>query len=434
MTPNSESYNSGSNLVSNWESNLESNKWESEADYELGASDLGTPRLPESEALEHLELLMEQLQMVQHIAHQGHWLTTHELAMVLNLPLHSLQKIITEAQQNRINYSGQNNHLEPVYTFPWRNFYCQLIIELSPNLPHHSGEPVIFWQIVPRKTIATANTVNSLSNSSSASSSSSKSQYVTPTFELIHYPATNYIAAPSPIAPQPSTQPSPTIASSSPSLPNTIAPVLFTETNAFAQSPSEIIPVPFLQIDEFLSWQQLRDLFRYTIAQESNFMGSINTNGDENYRRSQVLYQFPEFESLIKTKLSAQIESVCQQLKIRSFIPLGIEAQLTAHNDGHFYKLHNDNGSPDTVNRILTYVYYFHREPKGFTGGELVLHDGAMENNIMMAAHSSHTIQPRNNSIVFFPSYFMHEVLPITCPSRKFVDSRFTINGWVRGA
>ncbi len=430
MTPNSESYNSGSNLVSN----LESNNWGSEVGYELRASSLATPRLPESEAIEHLELLMEQLQMVQHIAHQGHWLTTHELAMVLNLPFHSLEKIITEVQQNRTNHSSQNNDPEPVYTFPWRNFYCQLIIEPLQNFPNYNGEPVIFWQIVPRKTISTANTINS----SSASSSSSKSQYVTPAFELIHYPETNYTTASSQttpqIAPQPITQPNPTTALASQPLPNAIAPVLFTETNAFAQSPNEIIPVPFLQIDEFLSWQQLRDLFRYTIAQESNFMGSINTNGDENYRRSQVLYQFPEFESLIKTKLSAQIESVCTQLKIRSFIPLGIEAQLTAHNDGHFYKLHNDNGSPDTVNRILTYVYYFHREPKGFTGGELVLYDGAMENDIMMAAHSSHTIQPRNNSIVFFPSYFMHEVLPITCPSRKFVDSRFTINGWVRGA
>ncbi len=132
--------------------------------------------------------------------------------------------------------------------------------------------------------------------------------------------------------------------------------------------------------------------------------------------------------------MAGQIESICSQLKIHSFVPLGIEAQLTAHNDGHFYKIHNDNGSPDTMNRVLTYVYYFHREPKGFSGGELLLYDGAMHNNSMMAVRSSHTIQPRNNSIVFFPSHFMHEVLPITCTSRAFRDSRFTINGWVRSA
>ncbi|MGB8690572.1 MAG: proline hydroxylase, partial [Microcoleus sp.] len=33
---------------------------------------------------------------------------------------------------------------------------------------------------------------------------------------------------------------------------------------------------------------------------------------------------------------------------------------------------------------------------------------------------------------VFFLSRYMHEVLPVSCPSKAFADSRFTINGWVR--
>jgi hypothetical protein len=41
-------------------------------------------------------------------------------------------------------------------------------------------------------------------------------------------------------------------------------------------------------------------------------------------------------------------------------------------------------------------------------------------------------VEPRHNSIIFFPSEYMHEVMPVICPSREFVDSRFTINGWVR--
>ncbi|MBE9012911.1 2OG-Fe(II) oxygenase, partial [Pseudanabaenaceae cyanobacterium LEGE 13415] len=43
-------------------------------------------------------------------------------------------------------------------------------------------------------------------------------------------------------------------------------------------------------------------------------------------------------------------------------------------------------------------------------------------------------IQPINNSIIFFPSHFLHEVLPVSCPSRQFADSRFTLNGWIRRA
>ncbi|MEI6429038.1 MAG: 2OG-Fe(II) oxygenase [Pseudanabaena sp. ELA607] len=393
------------------------------------------PSLPTPEALEHLELLMEQLQMVQHIANQGYWLTTNELAMLLNLPTAAIEQIIAELERNHSNKSSQNPNLDPAHSFPWRNFRCYLILKSSSNSLTAANSPSqIFWQIAPEIAATAPYTTKSEPSKSLFPSpkSNHSPEYITPQFELIHYPITNYTT--STTANQITAQPANTTQTETNHISATIAPILFTEANAFAQAPSEIIPIQFLQIDNFLSWQQLRDLFRYTIDQETNFVGSINTNGDESYRRSQVLYQFPEFEALLKSKLTGYIEKVCEQLKIRSFIPIGIEAQLTAHNDGHFYKLHNDNGSPDTANRILTYVYYFHREPKGFSGGELVLYDGAMENNLMMAAHSSHQIQPRNNSIVFFPSQFMHEVLPIICPSRKFVDSRFTINGWVRGA
>jgi len=108
-----------------------------------------------------------------------------------------------------------------------------------------------------------------------------------------------------------------------------------------------------------------------------------------------------------------------------------IESQLTAHNDGNYYKVHNDNGSSNTATRELTYVYYFHREPKPFLGGELVIYDSKIENTYYVNADSFKTIEPRNNSIVFFLSRYMHEVLPVSCLSRSFQDSRFTINGWI---
>ena len=49
-----------------------------------------------------------------------------------------------------------------------------------------------------------------------------------------------------------------------------------------------------------------------------------------------------------------------------------------------------------------------------------------------VAADSARLIEPRNNSIIFFLSRYMHEVLPVSCPSQSFADSRFTVNGWVR--
>ena len=110
-----------------------------------------------------------------------------------------------------------------------------------------------------------------------------------------------------------------------------------------------------------------------------------------------------------------------------------LELQMTSHNDGDYFKLHNDNGSPDTADRVVSFVYYCNLLPKRFSGGELRLYDSRVENSYWVAADTFQTVEPINNSIVFFPSRLLHEVMLIQCESRAFADSRFTLNGWVRG-
>jgi Rps23 Pro-64 3,4-dihydroxylase Tpa1-like proline 4-hydroxylase len=39
-------------------------------------------------------------------------------------------------------------------------------------------------------------------------------------------------------------------------------------------------------------------------------------------------------------------------------------------------------------------------------------------------------IEPGQNRLVAFPSWAPHEVMPISCPSRRFIDSRFAVNCW----
>ncbi|MCU0524094.1 MAG: 2OG-Fe(II) oxygenase [Elainella sp. Prado103] len=188
----------------------------------------------------------------------------------------------------------------------------------------------------------------------------------------------------------------------------------------------------YLQLDHFLTVDEHRALLAYVEQHQSEFVGTTTFTGAQNYRESVVLYAFPEFEDLIRQRLVSIAPQVFAHLGLPAFPISQIEAQLTAHNDGQFYKVHNDNGSADTITRELTYVYYFYREPKPFTGGELVIYDSKVENNYYVQADTFQTIEPRNNSIVFFRSRYMHEVLPIQCPSQNFLDSRFTINGWIR--
>jgi SM-20-related protein len=196
---------------------------------------------------------------------------------------------------------------------------------------------------------------------------------------------------------------------------------------------SNIVPSSFIQLDNFLSQAERQDLLNFVLQKQSSFVPSSNSANDLDYRRSLVLHSFPKFSALMIKRIKEAFQDVCKALKI-NFAISDVEAQLTAHNDGNYYKVHNDSGSPDTSTRELTFVYYFYREPKAFLGGELVIYDSKIENNYYIKADSFQTVEPLNNSIVFFPSHYMHEVLPIQCPSQAFADSRFTINGWIRRA
>lgn len=177
----------------------------------------------------------------------------------------------------------------------------------------------------------------------------------------------------------------------------------------------------YYQIDNFLEPQQNLDLLRSAIELESCFTPTTTSTGAENYRQSTVLYSLPPATGQVLERISQVLPVVIEKLGILRFDITQTECQMTSHNDGHYYKIHNDNGSSDTYDRVLSYVYYFYNCPKAFEDGELKIH-----------GNPDSIVEPRNNSIVFFQSSLMHEVLPISCPSRVFKDGRFTVNGWLR--
>ncbi|WP_299404253.1 2OG-Fe(II) oxygenase [Acaryochloris sp. IP29b_bin.148] len=213
---------------------------------------------------------------------------------------------------------------------------------------------------------------------------------------------------------------------------------LVTEPPMYIQSALDpapapgVIPSPYVQMDDFLTTAEHHTLLQTAIQHESSFVPTQTTTDTPDYRQSKILPHLDRLADRVLERIEQVLPEVLKQLDLPVFRASEIETQLTSHNDGNFYKLHNDNGSPDTATRELTYVYYFYQHPKPFSGGELQVYDSKIENNFYVAADSYQTVDPRNNSIVFFLSRYMHEVLPVSCPSRTFADSRFTINGWIR--
>ncbi|AFY95064.1 2OG-Fe(II) oxygenase [Chamaesiphon minutus] len=188
-----------------------------------------------------------------------------------------------------------------------------------------------------------------------------------------------------------------------------------------------------VQIDNFIEPEVHDRLLKFVRDSQAQFMPSeigIDNTALAIHRRSSILESFPEFEKILNRKIAAILPDIFSKLGLPDFPIERLETQLTAHNDGDYYRVHNDSGTTESSDRILTYVYYFYQEPKAFSGGELRIYETNLNTQIHYA-DSFQTIEPRNNSIVFFPSAYMHEVLKINCPSQAFADSRFTMNGWV---
>ncbi|MEM1172372.1 MAG: 2OG-Fe(II) oxygenase [Cyanobacteria bacterium P01_H01_bin.35] len=188
-----------------------------------------------------------------------------------------------------------------------------------------------------------------------------------------------------------------------------------------------------VKIDNFLTEGENQKILESVIKLEGYFQKSLTSlsNNDSDFRQSKVLHLAPISKTRISQRIKLVLPQVLTKLGQQEFPVARIEAQVTAHNHGHYYQMHNDNGTPEVTKREITYVYYFYQQPKQFSGGELVLYDEKIDNNYYKQANSFKKIAVKNNSIIFFLSRYWHEVLPVNCPSKNFADSRFTINGWI---
>lgn len=185
-----------------------------------------------------------------------------------------------------------------------------------------------------------------------------------------------------------------------------------------------------IRIRNFLPKDEITNLYRTVLARQADFKPSAVLSNDPEYRKSAVLYKFPYYQSLFKTMVIATMPRICSALLISAFPLDGFECQLTATYDTGYFKPHTDNAA-QLAHRKLSYVYYFHKLPKSFTGGDIRFFDYnpfAIEEN---PERHILDISPLHNSIVFFDSSCYHEVRETTCLQPSFENARFTVNGWL---
>jgi Rps23 Pro-64 3,4-dihydroxylase Tpa1-like proline 4-hydroxylase len=200
----------------------------------------------------------------------------------------------------------------------------------------------------------------------------------------------------------------------------------------------EVVRAQCVVLDEFLAPQELEELVSYTLQREAEFQSSelVSPSGepgmiDYDHRRSRVLMDLGKHEEIILDRIRGVLPRVLDQLGIEQFPVTQVEAQITASNDGDFFRAHSDDSEEIIASRRITFVYFFHSEPRPFEGGELRLHDSHPEGGLQVSSGSYQTVVPQQNQIVFFPCSLLHEITPVECRSRAFADSRLTLNGWL---
>jgi SM-20-related protein len=186
--------------------------------------------------------------------------------------------------------------------------------------------------------------------------------------------------------------------------------------------------------EEFLSLVELNALMNYVKERRLDFKTSEvfdPDHKDDSYRRSKVLMDAGPFHKLFQERLMFYLPRILRALDHPAFEVKRIEAQITASNDGDYFRIHNDNTHANWPSREITYVYFFHREPKPFAGGDLVLYDTPLEAQGVSKLRERRRVTPRQNAIIFFKSSILHEILPMRCRDNTFDTSRFTLNGWL---
>jgi predicted 2-oxoglutarate/Fe(II)-dependent dioxygenase YbiX len=187
-------------------------------------------------------------------------------------------------------------------------------------------------------------------------------------------------------------------------------------------------------LDEFLVLQELTWVDRFIFDSAGSFQPAQVFRPDTgaagvvpNHRSARNMAAPDWINRLFQQRLGFHLRFILESLNYPAYTPQRLEAQIAASNDGDFFGRHNDDKDANVATREITFVFFCHREPRAFEGGELVIYGCGQ------SGPKPVRIEPVRNRMVLFPSFLVHEVLPVKCPSREFTDSRLTVNGWIHG-
>ena len=190
--------------------------------------------------------------------------------------------------------------------------------------------------------------------------------------------------------------------------------------------PDGLRAAPFVRIRDFLSHAERECLSSTALAMRERFVpGGVGRGADRKVRpleRRALEANLPSRTGVcawLVPKLRKALPKVSMLLRIDGLDRCRMSLAMVAHLDGGFGVRHRDPPS-------LSAICYFHRDPRPFSGGDLLLYDTEVETGRCGGADFSR-VEPAGLSIVFYPGHYVHEVTPVACKSGDFAAARLSV-------
>ena len=197
-------------------------------------------------------------------------------------------------------------------------------------------------------------------------------------------------------------------------------------------------PAPkFVVIDRFLDERFVEALDGY-VANDPGALELHDLGGPpgEHYSAQRKLWvragALGPFEVRFGAAVTGRLPEIVAGTGVPPFDIARIETEVCAQRPGSYFAKHIDTDTREpsaslSSDRLISAVYYFPREPRAFTGGELIIYD-------FTGQREAARIEPARNRLVAFPSFACHEVTPITAGADTLAGARWSVNCWLHRA
>ena len=196
--------------------------------------------------------------------------------------------------------------------------------------------------------------------------------------------------------------------------------------------PSGMWPAPFARIENFLSQAERERMHAIALSLAPRFVEARVGSGDR--RRVDVSRRrglaidgvgCAALSDLLVPRVRALLPSIGRRLRL-SPGPHGIGGvDLMVYGRDGFVAAHRDTEPGPWPQTTLAGVYFFHRQPQAFKGGDLLLYDMDVEAGTSSRPAFSR-IEPTSNSLVLIPMSCLHAVVRVTTGSDALADARLS--------